>query len=208
MSKTNWPVKKLGRRKSFNEIVHSWLKDEWYLNYYDQLRQTTPVKILEDPDFSNADENKTRLELLRHVRKPMVDPLPNDTEWYIINFNKEDLSRTFIVPSADWLPLTNNTFHILEALKNVESNLDHAGRIREIKVAIGNGNVSKNLILVASNSESFFTVIEGNHRAVAFAGKALENSELDFIVEEVFLGISPQMKSYIWHIESRFPNEN
>lgn len=204
--KNNWPVKKLGRQKTFDEIVHSWLKDEWYLNHYDQLRQTVAMKILDDPDFFNEGENKTRLELLRHVRQPMVDPLPNDTEWYVIDFNKDDLNRTFIVPSSDWLPLTNNTFHILEALKNVESNLDHADRIREIKAATDNGNVSKNLILVASSSESLFTIIEGNHRAVAFASKALENSG-EAIVEEIFLGISPQMKSYIWYIESRFPNE-
>ncbi len=137
----------------------------------------------------------------------MVDPLPSDTEWYVIDFNKDDLNRTFIVPSADWLPLTNNTFHILEALKNVESNLDHSDRIREIKAAINNGNVSKNLILVASSSESFFTIIEGNHRAVAFTSKALENSR-EIMIEEIFLGISPQMKSYIWHIESRFQNES
>lgn len=205
--KPTWTVKKLDKRKTFEEIVHSWLKDEWHFSQYNQLRQSIPVKIIDDPDFSDGEENKKRLELLRYVRQPMIDPLPKDTQWYEIDFNRDDLSRTFIVPSADWLPLTNNTYHILEALRNIASNLDHANRIREIKEAIDGENVSKNLILVASSPESFFTIIEGNHRAVAFAKKTLEDGR-ETIAEEIFLGISSQMKSYIWHIESRLQNEN
>lgn len=198
-----WPTKKLGKQKIFDEIVHSWLKDEWYLSRYDGIRQQISPSVIDNPNFFDPNENKIRLELLRYVRYPMVDPIPNNTQWYVIDFNKEDLERTFIVPSDDWLSITNNIFRFLEALKNIESNFLHADRIREIKAAVNDGNVSKNLILVASSPESFFTIIEGNHRAVALASKALDHNEKS-IVNEMFLGISPQMRNYVWHIESRF----
>ena len=125
-----WPTKKLGKQKTFDEIVHSWLKDEWFLSHYNQLRQNIPPNIVENPNFLNAEENKTRLELLRYVRRPMVDPLPNSTEWYVTDFNKEDLNRTFIVPSSDWLPITNNSYRILEAVKNIGGDLNHEDKIR------------------------------------------------------------------------------
>lgn len=202
-----WPIKKLGKQKTFDEIVHSWLKDEWYLPHYNQIRQNISSKLIANPDFSDTNENRIRLELLRCVRQPMIDPIPSDTQWYVIDFNKEDLNRTFIVPSDDWFPMTNNSYRILEAIKNVGGNLNHADRVRKIMDSVVGENVSKNLILVASSPESPFTVIEGNHRVVAFVSKALNNSETDIIIEEIFLGISPQMKGYIWHIESRFQNE-
>lgn len=205
--KPNWPTKKLGKQKTFDEIVHSWLKDEWYLPHYNQIRQNTPSRIIENPNFSDPNENKTRLELLRCVRQPMIDLIPSDTQWYVTDFNRGDLNRTFIVPSSDWLPITNNSYSVSEAVKNVGSNLDHADRIRKIKDCANGENVSKNLILVASSPESLFTVIEGNHRVVAFVSEVLNNTETNMIVEEIFLGISPQMKNYIWHIESRFQNE-
>lgn len=203
--KNDWPKKKLGKQKTFNEIIHSWLKDEWYLSHYDQIRSTVLNTIIDNPNFDDEDENMKRLELLRYVRKPMIDPIPIDTKWYVISFKKDDLDRTFIVPSDDWLPLTDNSYQILQAIKNAESNIDHAQKIRDVKNSIDKTSVGRNLILVASSLESPFTVIEGNHRAVAFASKALEDETKDTIVAEVFLGISPQMENYIWHIESRAP---
>lgn len=205
--KIQWPTKKLGVDAIFPEVVHSWLKDEWHFANYDLIRESIPADLINNPDFSNGKENSKRLELLRTVRQPMIDSIPIDTEWHRIDFCKDDLGRTFIVPSADWLPLTNNSYQILEGVKNIESDFDHARKIREIKTAIDGGNVSKNLILVATSSESVFTIIEGNHRAVAFASEAMEHEDGDPIIEKIFLGISSQMKNYIWHIESRFENK-
>ncbi len=199
-----WPVKALIREKTFQEVVHSWLRDEWSFPHYDQIRPTIPSAIIDSPNFSDENENNQRLQLLRYVRKPMIDPIPSNTEWYVISFKKDDLDRTFIVPSDDWLPLTNNSYQILEAIKNVESQIDHAPKIREVRNAIERDSVGRNLILVTSSLESPFTIIEGNHRAVAFTSKALDETP-DMIIEEVFLGVSPQMKDYIWHIESRLP---
>ena len=201
-----YPTKKLGERKTFDEIIHSWLKDEWYLSNYNQVRQITPSEFINNPNFSNTEENKVRLELLRSIRSPMVDPLPKDTEWYVTDLKKGDIKRIYIVPSSDWLSLTSNSYSILEAVKNIDSNLDHASKIREIKTNLNEGSLSKNLILVASSPESPFTIIEGNHRAVALLSKAID-SKIEPIVEKIFLGISPEMKSYIWHIESRVKNE-
>lgn len=201
-----FPAKKLGKKVTFSKIVHSWLKDEIYLSQYDQVRDKLPSNILQKPHFDNLNENQIRLQLLRAVRGTMIYPLPPDTEWFEMNFTKKDLERTFIVPSPDWLPLTNQTYHIIEALKNIDSELDHASKIRSIKSS-NEGSIGKNIIIVASSLESLFTVIEGNHHSIAFSSKAMANNRIEDIFKKVFIGISSQMKGYIWHIESRIvPN--
>src|SRR3989344_767302 len=122
---TNLPTKELGGLRTFDEVIYSWLRDEWYLPHYNQLKRETPQKIIENPNLSDIKENKIRLDLLRPVRSPMIDPLPIDTKWYTVSLNKGDVERTFIVPSSDWLPITKDSYSILEAMKNIDSGLDH-----------------------------------------------------------------------------------
>ena len=199
--KNNWQTKQFGEQVSFDIIVHAWLQNEWYKPQYNAKRAKIPASLITEPDFQSHDQNILRLELLKFTRRPMIDPIPGNTVWYKIQIDKTDLERIFHIPSADWWDISNNTYHVSETIKNIDSNKNHAGQIREIITTLGEREINDDLILVASNPASKFTVIEGNHRFSAMVYKTVIEDSRPIVAKNAMIGISPDMKNYAFHIE-------
>lgn len=125
------------RPSSHPEVVHGWLRAEWYKPEFDRLRPSVDETLLLEPDFSNTTENRERLRILAEVRGPVLYGLPRDG-WRVATFEAVDIPRTFVIPSADWLPISGYHFRLGNVLGNIDSDLDHAEKIREIAAAIPN----------------------------------------------------------------------
>lgn len=54
---------------------------------------------------------------------------------------------------------------------------------------------------MASDINSVLTIVEGNHRAIAIFADSFNHNAQDPIIQEVFVGVSPNMRQYIFHIE-------
>jgi hypothetical protein len=132
--------------------------------------------------------------------------LPEDRQWWEIEFEPEDVERVSVFPRAHWRKIARGNFKAL----------DVAARIRELKNSEPNGfvkkisdicaNLSSNLpqgmvIFLGVNEESRVTLLEGNHRFIAslLAGgpQHLRNARMVAV-------FSPQMEKCCWYKTSLY----
>ncbi len=197
-------------------MVSVWLQDEWHSDAFNQYRGNSELEsLIQNPDLANEEENKKRKELLMMARGRQLKGLPVDTGWFEIDFNIEDLARTFLIPvhEAGWThELTSGTFSIKDAVNNLDLSSDlvknsvhkkHYDSIIDIENHLD--AVNKKIILLASSPTSRFTIIEGNHRAIALSSDLLKKDAKEPQSFKVLLGISPQMKDYEFSVEKWRP---
>lgn len=192
---------KIIKQVSKDEVIQAWLQAEWALPNFDQIRSQFPLTLINGKNFDNQADNQLRFNILNALRKPMLDPLPPDTVWHIASFDKEDIQRTYVVPSNDWGTVSSNTYHPLKIMENLHLDDGHAKKINSIKATLSQNSIDTRLILVASSIDYILTLIEGNHRGVAIFMDAFEREIQNPIIDEVFVGISPTMKDYTFHME-------
>lgn len=184
----------------FAAVVQAWLKGEWKRDTsFDPIRGYIPQTLIEDEDFSNQPNNELREWLLRTMRFPILVPLPQNVTWYSATYETADVPRTFIVPSNDWGPISNNQYRPVAVLPNLNGTDPHAAKIRDIRAALP--SIDRRLVLVASDITSVLTIIEGNHRAVAILADASQHGTQDPLIDKVFVGVSSDMRQYPFHIE-------
>ncbi len=154
-------------RVPFDVVIQAWLRAEWSLSNFDTIRDKVPEQLINSENFDNQQDNQSRLNILRALRSPMIDPLPSDTEWYSASYDKEDIQRTFIVPSEDWGTISHKNYHPSPVMNNLHFDDGHAKKINSIKTSLSQKTIDRRLILVGTAINSLLTIIEGNHRAVA-----------------------------------------
>jgi hypothetical protein len=187
------------RQIPFEEVIQAWLKAEWFSDFFDPVRNYIPQSLIDDEDFSNQQNSELRHWLLRALRFIMLDLLPANITWHSATYERADMNRTFIVPSMDWGPVSQNTYQPYAIMQNLNTNDSHAVKIRDIRASLS--TIDRRLILVTSDINSVLTIIEGNHRAIAIFADALDRGAQDPIIREVFVGVSPNMRQYRFHIE-------
>jgi hypothetical protein len=187
----------------FEAVVHAWLKAEWYGEFFNPVRNYVPQALIDDDDFNNQQNNELRYWLLRALRFNMLETLPPGITWYSATYDSADIRRTFIVPSNDWGPISGNTYQPYVIMQNIardpNSTDAHAVKIKNIRASLP--TIDRRLIFVASDMNSLLTIIEGNHRAVAIFADALDRGAPDPIIAEVFVGVSLDMRQYMFSIE-------
>lgn len=191
-------------QETFDTVVHAWLKAEWSKHGYDK-NYPKLQHLIDSPDFNNSEQNNLRLQLLRSSRGNILQQLPADTKWFTAEYEHDDITRTYIIPSDDWLPITSNTFHMPHTLPNVAGDYDHASWIREIYGTLPNPDIDSKIVMVASSLDSNITIIEGNHRATALL-KYQEDNPGENLLNQVYIGISDNMIRNAWHIENAWNN--
>ena len=180
-------------------VVQAWMKAEWYGDFFNPVRVYIPQALIDDEDFGNQQNNELRYWLLHALRFNMLETLPAGITWYSATYETADIARTFIVQSNDWGPISGNTYQPHGIIPNLNMNDSHAVKIRDIMTSLP--VIDRRLILVASDINSVLTIIEGNHRAIAIFSDALNRGAPDPIIQEVFVGVSSNMRQYMFHIE-------
>lgn len=185
---------------SFEEVIHSWLKDEWSKSAYDVYRTAENEKMVSIPDFSNDFENLRRLKIFLHDRLPMYSSILERAQWNKVKVVKGDIDRIYQCYSSEWNKFSNETFRVSETVKNIfpDSKVDiqRADKIKQIYSNLNSTPKVDGLILIGTNKESNLTIIEGCHRFTAVYEKVKNEEQDKVIADYAFMGTSSEMTNY------------
>src|SRR5215467_3900675 len=110
------------RRLTEAEVIADFLRGEFFHKEYDDDRERF-ASLVEHPDLTNATENEIRRVLLFRRRDTMWWELPEDRQWWEIEFEPEDVEQVSVFPRAQWRKIARGNFKAL----------DVAERIRQLK---------------------------------------------------------------------------
>ena len=146
--------------------------------------QITPARLsnlLGMPNFASPLENHMRLRLLCLLKGPLLAELPPDTEWYEVrHLTDNELSELNVIAQIRW----DHPDHKNE-LANVAKRTPYALHERP--------SMWKPIILWGHEKHGPFTIVEGNHRLIAYASSGLRELKIP-----VFIGLSLSM--FYFHI--------
>jgi hypothetical protein len=170
------------RRVNVHTVHHAFARAEWQ-----KLPLARPEErhLIDAPNLNNADENRRRREILYSLRKPLFDKVPSNTEWYEVEYlERAHLDQLLVIGRCDWDDATDKN----ELLKV-------AGRK---KYALEKPPAEwAEPVLWGHSKAGPFTILEGNHRLVAYAG-APSPPELKIAV---YIGLSRDR--CFWHLRDK-----
>jgi hypothetical protein len=198
------------RRLTEAEVIADFLRGEFFHKEYDADRdQFTP--IVQHPDLTNAAENEIRRILLFRRRDTMWWELPEDRQWWEIEFETDDVELVSVFPRAHWRKIARGNFSALHVAERVRQLKDgdsdeFLGKISAIGSRLTTGLPKKDLpqkdlsqgmiILLGLDECRPVTLLEGNHRFIAalLAGgpNLLKNARMVAV-------FSPQMEKCCWY---------
>ncbi len=110
------------RRLTEAEVIAEFLRGEFFHKEYDADRDRF-ASLVENPNLTDATENEIRRILLFRRRDTMWWELPEDRQWWEIEFEPEDVEQVSVFPRAHWRKIARGNFKAL----------DVAARIRQLK---------------------------------------------------------------------------
>lgn len=193
---------------SFEVVIHSWLKDEWSNPVYDIYRKDND--LINNPQFANDAENLKRLKIFLHNRLFMYSSILERAEWFEVKLIKKDLNRIYYCCSDEWNKFSNGLFQPIGAYSNIfpDSKIDivRANKIKEIHTTLLGNSLVNGLILIGTSLDSVKTIVEGNHRFTATSYMLKDKEENEAISDIAYLGMSPEMNNYNFHIGKYNPH--
>ena len=75
--------------------------------------------MVEHPDLTDARENEIRRILLFRRRDTMWWELPEDRQWWEIEFEPEDVEQVSVFPRAHWRKIARGNFKALDVAERV-----------------------------------------------------------------------------------------
>jgi hypothetical protein len=140
--------------------------------------------LLDAPNLNDPEQNHDRLRLAYVIRSRFIREIPPDTVWYEVRYlTDKELPELYVVAHAAWMDLADNN----ELFKV-------AARKRE-QLSTESPNWAP-IILWGHDKNGPFTIIEGNHRLVAYAGSGKRGLKIP-----VFVGLS--RTPCFWHIPDK-----
>jgi hypothetical protein len=195
-------MKKL-RRITEAEVIAEFLKGEFFHKEYDGDRERF-AGIVHDPNLADKTENALRRTLLFRRRDTMWWELPEDRQWWEIEFEPADVEHVSVFPRAHWRKLARGNFkaqHVAERVRQLLAGPEPDEFVRKIG-AIANS------ALPAAPGDSLglderhpVTLLEGNHRFIA----SLLRPERNLLAGARTVGVfSPSMEECCWYKTSFF----
>lgn len=197
------------------ELYLEFLKSEWYSNRYDAIREIYDINKFNP---ANARDKELVFVLLTLFRNTLLRHLPKDTKWFLAKLDKREFENLTIIREASWGESMKRydpyNYGRLKRVKDISkkilqddawcasvSNLldPHLRKIHEIVHNSNGHDFDKNkLLLIKQPKCKIITVLEGNHRALAFCVKnGLKKAK--YIPKYVIVGLSPNMDNCIWY---------
>ena len=106
------------RESSFDELIYYWLKSEGW-----KIPLNHPSLTV---DFVLGDQmlNRERYNVLYSYRKPLLDTIPRDAHFHIIEVEEKDLPSLYIIPIYDWYLDSGKTFKLIDTAAHLKPNRD------------------------------------------------------------------------------------
>ncbi len=193
------------RRITEAEIIAEFLRGEFFQKEYDADRERF-ASLVEHPNLTDATENEIRRILLFRRRDTMWWELPEDRQWWEIEFEPEDVEQVSVFPRAHWRKIARGNFRALDVaarirqLKETEPN-EFVKKISDICANLSTDLPQGMVIFLGIDEERRVTLLEGNHRFIAslLAGgpEHLRNARMVAV-------FSPQMEKCCWYKTSLF----
>lgn len=133
-----------------------------------------------DADPGDAEENAARLcfaILSRWVRLPFVAALPTGAGYSVVEVEEDDIDDVYVIGSDEWRTESSGTFQLTKTAENLGSPTPRSPlaaspqlpQIRELRAAFERGEFDRDRsrLVLLSRGSAPYTVLEGNHRAVA-----------------------------------------
>ena len=188
------------RRLTEAEIIAEFLRGEFFQKEYDADRDRFS-SLVERPNLTDATENEIRRILLFRRRDTMWWELPEDRQWWEIDFEPEDVEQVSVFPRAHWRKIARGNFRALDVAARIRQLKDTEPDqfIKKISDICANlhSNLPQGMIIFLGIDELRpVTLLEGNHRFVAslLAGgpEHLGNARMVAV-------FSPQMEKCCWY---------
>jgi hypothetical protein len=185
---------------SEDEVIAEFLKSDFnkpiYREYHHSLRE-----IVAAPDLNEPTANAKRRALLNVRHLALWAELPEGTKWYEVEVLEDDLERIRVFPRAQWRKLAQGNFSITTVAERMLTQEDGMERHFSAKInAIRNLLLQEDsglgpVILIGRNEDEHFTILDGNHRAVA----AILASPSCLHKVRFLCGLSPRMNECCWY---------
>lgn len=193
------------RRITEAEIIAEFLRGEFFQKEYDADRERF-ASLVEHPNLTDARENEIRRILLFRRRDTMWWELPEDRQWWEIEFEPEDVEQVSVFPRAQWRKIARGNFKALDVaarirqLKETEPT-EFIKKISDICANLSTDHPQGMVVFLGLDEQQPVTLLEGNHRFMAalLAGgpQHLRNARMVAV-------FSPQMEKCCWYKTSLF----
>jgi hypothetical protein len=188
------------RRLTEAEVIAEFLRGEFFQKEYDADRDKF-ASIVHNPNLTDASENEIRRILLFRRRDTMWWELPEDRQWWEVEFEPEDVEMVNVFPRAHWRKIARGNFRALDVaarirqLKDTEPN-EFIKKISDICAKLPTDLPKGMIILLGLDETRPLTLLEGNHRFMAslLAGgpEHLRNARMVAV-------FSPHMERCCWY---------
>ncbi|MGC2694809.1 MAG: hypothetical protein WA738_03380 [Candidatus Angelobacter sp.] len=189
------------RRITEAEVIVSFLQGEFFHPEYDTDREQF-ASIVNHPDLTNDAENAIRRALLFRRRDTMWWELPEDRQWWEVEFEPGDVERVRVFPRAHWRKLAQGNFKAVHVAERVRKQLtaSQADSFVRKLAAISAGKrpeATKGLVIFLGIDEHQpVTLLEGNHRFIA----SLLAPEANILADARMIGaFSSNMEKCCWY---------
>ncbi len=197
----SFPGLRVLRSVTEDEVVAEFLRNDFQNPEFADYR-TSLASLVNLPNLDDAAENAKRRALLFIRHGSLWRELPNDTEWYEVQVQSQDLPQIRVFPRAQWRKLAHGEYMLTEIARSLEADPPRRGidkafltKIHNLRKLVSEQNASGAVLLIGVNEAGPFTILDGNHRLVAatlVSPMALHNLRF-------FCGLSPRMIQCCWY---------
>jgi hypothetical protein len=195
------------RRITEAEVIAEFIKAEFYHPEYDSDRHKFEA-IVNAPDLMNETDNAIRRALLFRRRATMWYELPQDVQWWEVQFEEKDFEKVNVFPRAQWRRISNGNFQALNVADRIRQQLnqgrggDLLSKIHLVRSRLQYEGPKSMIILIGVDENRPVTLLEGNHR---FVSSLLLPREIMLRRLNLVCGFSPYMHKCCWY-KTDLPN--
>jgi hypothetical protein len=189
------------RRVAEPEVIAEFLKNEFYQCEYDRDREEFE-RFVVNPDLTDEFENGVRRALLFRRRGHMWRELPDDTQWWEVEIEAQDLGRIHVFPRAQWRRISGGSFNLQGVVERIRRR-DFAGvpasvlnKIHMLRYRFRSEGPHSTVLLIGVDDRQPLTILEGNHRMAAALLVGPDVAQKRF---RIFAGLSSRMAESCWY---------
>jgi hypothetical protein len=188
------------RRLTEAEVIAEFLRGEFFQKEYDADRDQFS-SLVERPNLTDKTENEIRRILLFRRRDTMWWELPEDRQWWEVDFEPDDVEQVSVFPRAHWRTIARGNFRAVDVaarirrLKETQPS-EFINKISDICANLSTDLPKGMIILLGLDEHRPVTLLEGNHRFMASllvgGPEYLRNTRMVAV-------FSPQMEKCCWY---------
>ena len=189
------------RALSEHEVIAEFLRSEFHHPEFEEYRSEFE-HLVTKPDLESHRENSLRRALLFLRRGAMWRELPENTEWFQVALERQDLARIRFFPRAQWRRVAEGSFYLADMVeclrvKGEQFPEDEFFRkLRRMSTPVQHSLVSPTVLLIGVDTTGPLTILDGNHR---MAAAMLAQPPADLENFQFICGLSPSMTRCCWY---------